>query len=233
MLKSKPGEASGRGSLEGWLRAAYENLVESGIDAVRIAPLSERLNLSRTSFYWFFKDRDELLAALIDQWRNKNTRNLIAQADAYAESLAEAILNVFDCWLDPDLFDSRFEFAVRGWAQRSASVWPLRLCAVTCGRQGPDGLPDPDRLHLHANEGRSVDPDEQDSRLRGDIYRAGTARARTGALLLAPRLCRSKASPKGNEEKKQSLRIVLQPATPTRTSSYHLAGSPCFASLAS
>lgn len=122
MLKSKPGEASGRGSLEGWLRAAYENLVESGIDAVRIAPLSERLNLSRTSFYWFFKDRDELLAALIDQWRNKNTRNLIAQADAYAESLAEAILNVFDCWLDPDLFDSRFEFAVRGWAQRSASV---------------------------------------------------------------------------------------------------------------
>lgn len=121
MLKSKP-EASGRGSLEGWLRAAYENLVESGVDAVRIAPLSERLNLSRTSFYWFFKDRDELLAALIEQWRNKNTRNLIAQADAYAESIAEAILNVFDCWLDPDLFDSRFEFAVRSWAQRSASV---------------------------------------------------------------------------------------------------------------
>jgi AcrR family transcriptional regulator len=122
VLKSKPEEPGERGSLEGWLRAAYQNLVDSGIDAVRIAPLSERLKLSRTSFYWFFKDRDELLAALLDQWRNKNTRNLIVQADAYADSIAEAILNVFDCWLDPDLFDSRFEFAVRSWAQRSASV---------------------------------------------------------------------------------------------------------------
>lgn len=122
MGKAKASETVVRGSLDGWLLAAYENLVESGVDAVRIAPLSERLNLSRTSFYWFFKDREELLRALIDQWRNKNTRNLIAQADAYAESIAEATLNVFDCWLDADLFDSRFEFAVRSWAQRSADV---------------------------------------------------------------------------------------------------------------
>jgi len=122
MGQSKRGEKAMRGSREGWLAAAYQALIESGVDAVRIAPLSERLNLSRTSFYWFFKDREELLAALIEQWRGKNTRNLIAQADAYAESIAEAILNVFDCWLDAELFDSKFEFVVRSWAHQSPQV---------------------------------------------------------------------------------------------------------------
>ena len=62
-----------RGSQEGWLEAAYESLLDSGVDSVKILPLAKRLNLSRTSFYWFFKDRDELLAALLTKWREKNT----------------------------------------------------------------------------------------------------------------------------------------------------------------
>jgi AcrR family transcriptional regulator len=122
MRPSKKSETGWRGSREGWLEAAYESLLESGVDAVRILPLSKRLGLSRTSFYWFFRDRDALLAALIDRWRAKNTGNLVKRAESYAESIAEAILNVFDCWLDPSLFDSRFEFAVRSWAHQSPEV---------------------------------------------------------------------------------------------------------------
>jgi AcrR family transcriptional regulator len=112
----------GRGSPEGWLGAAYECLVDGGVDAVRVMPLAKRLRLSRTSFYWFYQDRDALLAALIGRWRAKNTGNLIKQSELYAESLCEAILNVFDCWLNAELFDSRLEFAVRSWAQQSAAV---------------------------------------------------------------------------------------------------------------
>lgn len=108
-----------RGSPEVWLEAAYETLLESGVDAVKILPLAKRLRLSRTSFYWFFKDREELLEALVERWQDKNTGNLVGRSEAYAESLAEAMLNVFDCWLDSDLFDSQFEFAVRSWALQS------------------------------------------------------------------------------------------------------------------
>ncbi|WFU47567.1 TetR/AcrR family transcriptional regulator [Sinorhizobium terangae] len=111
-----------RGSQEGWLEAAYESLLEGGVDSVKILPLAKRLNLSRTSFYWFFKDREELLAALIGRWRDKNTGNIVKQSEAYAESLAEAMLNVFDCWLNKDLFDSKFEFAVRSWALQSEDI---------------------------------------------------------------------------------------------------------------
>ena len=111
-----------RGSQEGWLEAAYDSLLEAGVDSVKILPLAKRLNLSRTSFYWFFKDREELLATLIGRWRDKNTGNIVKQSEAYAESLAEAMLNVFDCWLNKDLFDSKFEFAVRSWALQSDGI---------------------------------------------------------------------------------------------------------------
>ncbi|KQS82412.1 MULTISPECIES: TetR/AcrR family transcriptional regulator [unclassified Rhizobium] len=111
-----------RGSQEGWLEAAYDALLESGVDSVKILPLAKRLNLSRTSFYWFFKDREELLSALIARWRDKNTGNLVKQSEAYADTLAEAMLNVFDCWVNKDLFDSQFEFAVRSWALQSPDI---------------------------------------------------------------------------------------------------------------
>lgn len=63
--RGKAQDAGWRGSTEGWLEAAYEALKESGIDAVRVMPLAKRLGLSRTSFYWFFEDREQLLAALL------------------------------------------------------------------------------------------------------------------------------------------------------------------------
>ena len=115
-------ETGWRGSPEIWLETAYASLVEGGVEAVRIQPLARKLKLSRTSFYWFFKDREELLAALLDRWRAKNTGNLIGRTHAYAETLVEAMLNVFDCWLDRELFDSQFEFAIRSWALQSPEI---------------------------------------------------------------------------------------------------------------
>ncbi|KPQ24437.1 MAG: hypothetical protein HLUCCA13_09280 [Halomonas sp. HL-48] len=111
-----------KGSQDVWLDAAFEMLLESGVDSVRILPLAKRLKLSRTSFYWFFKDREALLEALIARWREKNTQGLVHQTEAYAENIVEAMLNVFDCWLNPQLFDSQLEFAMRSWALQSAPV---------------------------------------------------------------------------------------------------------------
>lgn len=115
-------ETGWRGSPGLWLEAAYDALIENGVEAVRILPLAKRLNLSRTSFYWFFNDRRELLDALIARWRDKNTGALLRQTNAYAETIEEAVLNVFDCWLDCDLFDPAFEFAIRSWALQSEKV---------------------------------------------------------------------------------------------------------------
>jgi AcrR family transcriptional regulator len=129
----KSSDSGWRGSAEVWLQAAYDSLIESGVESVRILPLAKKLNLSRTSFYWFFTDREELLAALIERWRAKNSGNLIRQSEAYAESTAEAILNVFDCWLSPALFDSQFEFALR---RRPSATWRT-MAIASCSGRGP------------------------------------------------------------------------------------------------
>ncbi|TNC48620.1 TetR/AcrR family transcriptional regulator [Rubellimicrobium rubrum] len=112
-----------------WLDAAYRALIDGGVEAVKILPLASELKISRTSFYWFFKDREELLSALADRWAGRNTGNLIAAAQAYADTEAEAMLNVIGCFLDPQAFDTRFEFAVRSWALQS-SVMTERVGAA-------------------------------------------------------------------------------------------------------
>ncbi len=111
-----------RGSPDVWIGAAYEALLETGVEGVRIMPLAKKLNLSRTSFYWFFTDREQLLDALVSLWREKNTGSVLKQTNAYADTLVEAVLNLSDCWFSNEIFDSRFEFAMRSWALQSPQI---------------------------------------------------------------------------------------------------------------
>lgn len=127
-----------RGSPEHWLEAAHALLVEAGVDQVRPGLLAERMGLSRTSFYGHFDSRDDLLAALVERWQKKNTTNLIARCEAYADSLSEALFNLFDCWLSSDLFDAGLDVAVRNWALGDAALRDLleqndraRIAAIT------------------------------------------------------------------------------------------------------
>lgn len=114
-------ETAPRGSRGGWLEAGYRALIDSGIDSVRIQPLARRLGLSRTSFYWFFADREALLDALVDGWESRTSQPLIAATTQYAETGTEAMLNVLACFLSGS-FDSRLEFAIRSWALQDAAV---------------------------------------------------------------------------------------------------------------
>lgn len=109
-------------SEEDWLATAYDVLTESGVEAVKVMPLAKRLAVSRTSFYWHFKDREALLDAMIRRWEEKNTGNLVARTEAYAETIAEALFNLFDCWIDPELFDARLDLAIRNWARNDAGL---------------------------------------------------------------------------------------------------------------
>lgn len=121
-MNTEKTERGWRGTPDLWLDAAYALLVEGGVEAVKVMPLATRLGLSRTSFYWHFPDREALLAGLVDRWQAKNTGNLVARCEAPAATIAEAMLNLFDCWYDDDLFDSRLEFAMRTWALTDPSV---------------------------------------------------------------------------------------------------------------
>ena len=105
-----------------WLDLALSALAIEGVDHVTVLALSERLGVSRSSFYWYFKNRGELLDALLDRWEKLNTRSIVAQAEAEAATVNQAVCNVFRCWVNPLIFSPRLDFAVREWARRSPRV---------------------------------------------------------------------------------------------------------------
>ncbi|MEM9577559.1 MAG: TetR/AcrR family transcriptional regulator [Pseudomonadota bacterium] len=107
---------------EDWLALAKEVLVRDGIEGVKIKPLGETLNVSRSSFYWYFNSRQDLLDALLEHWQATNTKSLVEMAGRPARTITEAVGNVFRCVINPALFDPRLDFAIRDWARRSEAV---------------------------------------------------------------------------------------------------------------
>ena len=123
MTIQKPDKSSGwRGSADLWIDAAYQLLLDGGVEAVKVMPLAKALGLSRTSFYWHFPDREALLEAIVARWEAKNTGNLVARCAAPAGSVCAAVFNLFDCWLDEGLFDARLDLAIRNWARNDAAL---------------------------------------------------------------------------------------------------------------
>jgi AcrR family transcriptional regulator len=105
-----------------WLDLALNTLAVEGVDHVTVLALSEQLGVSRSSFYWYFNNRNELLDTLLDRWERLNTRSIVAQAEARASTVNEGVCNVFRCWVNPSIFSPRLDFAVREWARRSSGV---------------------------------------------------------------------------------------------------------------
>ncbi|MCV6584494.1 MAG: TetR/AcrR family transcriptional regulator [Marinibacterium sp.] len=105
-----------------WLKVAMDALVSDGVEQVKVMILAERMGVSRSSFYWYFKSRQQLLDALLDQWDAQNTAGMIRMAQAPARTITEAVCNVHRCVVNPDLFDTSLDFAVRDWARRSGEV---------------------------------------------------------------------------------------------------------------
>lgn len=107
---------------EDWINVALDALVSDGEKQVKVAILGERLGVSRSSFYWYFKSRQDLLDHLLEHWNITNTTAMVAQANCPANTITEAACNVFKCFVDPELFDNPLDFAVRDWARRSGKV---------------------------------------------------------------------------------------------------------------
>lgn len=51
-----------------WISGAWDMLGVNGLDGVRVEPLARRLGVTKGSFYWHFKDRQQLVEALLDRW---------------------------------------------------------------------------------------------------------------------------------------------------------------------
>lgn len=105
-----------------WLNAARDVLVGEGAPQVKIATLATRLGVSRSSFYWYFGTRDDLLSALLIDWKTRNTRSIIDHCAHHSRTINHALCNFFRCFVDATQFDPGLDFAIREWARRDETV---------------------------------------------------------------------------------------------------------------
>jgi AcrR family transcriptional regulator len=122
--KSAAPAEPGRATLtpETWIEAATAVLVDQGIDHVRVDVLAGQLGVTRGSFYWHFRDREDLLRRVLQAWHDQATEQLTrrlesARDDAQAQ-LADVISLPFRGRAATRA--ARIELAIRAWARRDA-----------------------------------------------------------------------------------------------------------------
>jgi AcrR family transcriptional regulator len=114
---------------EVWLDAARAILIEQGVDAVKVEPLASMLEISRSSFYWHFKNRQDLLNALIEYWTEVNDRVLRSLIEPHetdpkgrVELAKHRLRQLVTLFIDERQFSSDFDMAMREWARKDDTV---------------------------------------------------------------------------------------------------------------
>ncbi len=103
---------------DNWIRAAFVRLANEGIESVRIEVLARDLGVSKGSFYWHFRDREDLLTCVLDRWEADEIEWLAA-TDVKMRAAARWARFVEHC---ADVTRARLESAIRGWAQRDEGM---------------------------------------------------------------------------------------------------------------
>lgn len=104
-------------SRERWLYEGLEILAESGIPGLTIESLSERLGLSKGSFYHHFDGMPGYRLALLEYFEKRENQDFIDRAQAAPEPAGERLLRhmVADV-MDAEGGRPHLENAVRSWA---------------------------------------------------------------------------------------------------------------------
>jgi AcrR family transcriptional regulator len=119
--RKRPDKAPRR-DREDWLEAARRALIEGGADRVKVEPLAGVLGVTTGSFYHHFKNRQELLDALLTHWETHNSGALfhaVREAGDDADAQLDAL---FDTWVDERDYDPAYDSAVRDWARTSPAA---------------------------------------------------------------------------------------------------------------
>jgi AcrR family transcriptional regulator len=113
--------SSARLTREGWIGAARKALVKGGVAAVKVDHLARQIGVTRGSFYWHFKDRNDLLRAVLEDWKQSNTDPFRRVMQQNSGKPVHQLAEFFCIWLRSAEFDPDYDSAVRDWARVSST----------------------------------------------------------------------------------------------------------------
>ena len=111
-------------SRQAWIDAAVVKLAQDSVAALRVDELAEQLGVTKGSFYWHFANREALLDAVLDWWRQLMTRQTEDVLARLPDVPRERLVKLIDIALSPrpDVPGGPFELTLRDWARRDAVV---------------------------------------------------------------------------------------------------------------
>lgn len=82
----------------------------------------KRLRSSRSSFYWFFKNRAELLEELLTLWEQAGTVPFERILQLPGATGMDKFLSMANLWVDENEYQPKWDAAIRGWGRASEAV---------------------------------------------------------------------------------------------------------------
>lgn len=105
-------------SADDWIDAATDLLISKSVDAVRVETLAKELGITIGSFYYHFKDRNDLLSKMLKRWHERTTAQVVlSYGDLAPEDALHEILSLPFHGLTARRA-AMVEFAIRAWARR-------------------------------------------------------------------------------------------------------------------
>lgn len=105
-----------------WIDAGIQLLVRESIEHVKVDRLAAQLGVTKGSFYWHFKDRADLHAAILDRWLQKATLGVMERVSREFVTPGKKLMKLFDMpfWSPRAARAADLELAIRAWARRSS-----------------------------------------------------------------------------------------------------------------
>jgi AcrR family transcriptional regulator len=102
-----------------WIEAATDILIRENVRGIRIEALCQKLGVTKGSFYWHFKTRADLLAAMLKNWQRRMTLNVIQTISRANETGFARLRNLMALPRMPrSPAFAQMEMSIRDWARR-------------------------------------------------------------------------------------------------------------------
>lgn len=117
---SKRSASNGRLSRDEWLAQALDILAREGQAKLRIEMICAALGVTKGSFYWHFKDRDDFLQSVVQFWSDRFTDPVmqrVTDMGGTARERIETLLRV----VSEGRF-ARYDVSIRAWAAQDPDL---------------------------------------------------------------------------------------------------------------
>ena len=110
-------------SREAWIDHALQKLTIEGIDSVSIAAMARDLSVTKGSFYWHFRDRNDLLQAMLARWEETGSEVIFKEVDRVGGDGVRRLKHMSDIIFRRYGEQLSLELALRDWGRKDPKIW--------------------------------------------------------------------------------------------------------------